>query len=232
MQVNAHGNAALVDGTQKIHGNSAQAHGAQKAHGQNAHQGGGPFRMAQTMDPVAQLFGETTTELLNDLNTGQTSLSAYADSKGVAQTDLLDAIKQGLQSWSPNGKHFLTDPALTNIATAIANRMHGGGVAPTTAPSGAAGAGGVGTDTDGDDDAGTTDAPGATGAGNAADPAAALKLDIERLLVDLQALQSSVAANGAGTPPPDATGSGTSNIWSSAAITDLVNRLSQVDQAL
>ena len=84
-------------------------------------------RMQQALAPVAQLFGETTDQLMSELQSGKTSLSALAQSKGVSQTDLVNAIKQGLsQNASSNGQ-TLSDSQLTNIANRIANQVHGAG---------------------------------------------------------------------------------------------------------
>ena len=60
-------------------------------------------RCKQILGPVAQLFGESTQQLTNDLQSGKTSLTQLAESKGISQTDLLSAIQQGLQQSSANG---------------------------------------------------------------------------------------------------------------------------------
>ena len=60
-------------------------------------------QMQQILGPVAQLFGESTQQLTNDLQSGKTSLTELAESKGISQTDLLSAIQQGLQQSSANG---------------------------------------------------------------------------------------------------------------------------------
>src|SRR5882762_9383434 len=61
-------------------------------------------RMQQALAPVAQLFGESSDQLMSELDSGKTSLSALASQKGVSQTDLLNAIKSGLQQTAaPNG---------------------------------------------------------------------------------------------------------------------------------
>jgi len=82
-------------------------------------------RMQQALTPVAQLFGESSDQLMSELQSGHTSLSALAASKGISQTDLVNAIKSGLQQSAPNGT-TLSDTQLTNIANRIANHKHGG----------------------------------------------------------------------------------------------------------
>jgi hypothetical protein len=83
-------------------------------------------QMQQTLGPVAQLFGESTQQLTNDLQSGKTSLTQLAQSKGISQSDLLSAIEQGLQQSSSGSGQSLTPTQLTNIANGIANRVHGG----------------------------------------------------------------------------------------------------------
>jgi len=83
-------------------------------------------RMQQALAPVASLFGETPDQLMSELNSGNTSLSALAAQKGVSQTDLVNAIKQGLQSTAPANGQAPSDTQLTNIANRIANHRHGG----------------------------------------------------------------------------------------------------------
>ena len=82
-------------------------------------------QMQQTLGPVAQLFGESTQQLMTDLQTGKTSLSQLAQSKGIPQTDLLNAIEQGLQASSAANGTQLSGTQLTNLANGIANRVHG-----------------------------------------------------------------------------------------------------------
>lgn len=82
--------------------------------------------MQQGLAPVAQLFGESTDQLMSELSSGKTSLSALASQKGISQTDLIDAIKQGLQQNAPSGQ-TPSDSQLTNMANRIANHKHGGG---------------------------------------------------------------------------------------------------------
>ena len=81
--------------------------------------------MQQALAPVAQLFGESSDQLMSELQSGNTSLSALASSKGISQTDLVNAIKSGLQQAAPNNGTALSNTQLTNLANRIANRKHG-----------------------------------------------------------------------------------------------------------
>jgi hypothetical protein len=120
------------------------------------------------MGPVASLFGESPDQLMQELQSGHTSLSALAQQKGISQTDLVNAIKQGLQSTSANnGAPALSDAQLTNIANRIANHRHGGGHHHH--------GGGV----DATDNTST-------------DPASTIQTDVQKLIADLQ---QSPAAN-------------------------------------
>jgi hypothetical protein len=83
-------------------------------------------RMQQAFAPVAQLFGDTTDQLTQELQSGTTSLSDLAKAKGISQDDLINAIKEGIAQTSGNGAPNLNDTQLTNIATRIANHNHGG----------------------------------------------------------------------------------------------------------
>ena len=76
-------------------------------------------RMQQAFAPVAQLFGESTDQLMSELQSGSTNLTDLAKTKGISQTDLVNAIKQGVTQTS------LNDTQLTNIATRIADHKHG-----------------------------------------------------------------------------------------------------------
>ena len=82
-------------------------------------------RMDAALGPVASLFNESVDQLESDLKTGNTSLSALAQSKGISRDDLIGAIKQGLQQAAANGGPQLSGTQLTNIANNIANRTHG-----------------------------------------------------------------------------------------------------------
>jgi hypothetical protein len=83
-------------------------------------------RMQQAFAPVASLFGETSDQLMSELQSGKTSLSDLAKTKGISQDDLINAIKQGISQTAGNGAPNLSDTQLTNIANRIANHKHGG----------------------------------------------------------------------------------------------------------
>jgi hypothetical protein len=133
-------------------------------------------RTEQAMGSVAQLFGESSDQLVNELSSGRTSLSELAKSKGISQADLTNAIHQGLQQASGSSGTKLSDTQLTNLTNRIANHVHGGHHHHAGGAKGAAGASvvsaiapsKVGTDADGDND-GTTAAATAASSG---DPAA------------------------------------------------------------
>jgi hypothetical protein len=127
-------------------------------------------RMQQTLSAVANLFHETPDQLASELQSGNTSLSALAASKGVSQTDLVNTIKQSIQSSSPNGAS-LSDAQLTNIANRVANHTHGGHHHHHS---------------------GSSDA---TSSGSSTDPNSEIQTDIQKLISDLQA----ASANGATT---------------------------------
>ncbi len=207
MTVGAIGNTSLLDPSQTVGASSWQT------------------RMQQALGPVAQLFGESAQQLMSDLQSGKTSLSALAQSKGISQTDLVNAIKQGLQQSSANGGPQLSDTQLTNLANTIANRVHGGhhhrggAMNAVGGTSTAAAASGVGADSDGDNDgSGAVGSGGvtATSSGNTA-----IQTDVERLVFDLQSmLQSSSMAT---------TGANTSSTTTTA---NVLNQLSQFNQTL
>ena len=72
------------------------------------------------------------TQLRTDLQSGDTSLTALAQSRGISQTDLIDAIKssetsRGWQQTQANGGPELSDAQMTDLANRIANRVHDGG---------------------------------------------------------------------------------------------------------
>ncbi len=64
---------------------------------------------------------------MSELNSNKTSLSDLATQKGVSQTDLLTAIKAGLQQTAASNGQTPSDTQLTNIANRVANHKHGGG---------------------------------------------------------------------------------------------------------
>jgi hypothetical protein len=83
-------------------------------------------QIASTLGPVAQLFGESTSQLEGELQTSGTSLSSLAQQKGVSQSDLVSAIQQGLQSAASANGQALSSTQIANIANRIANHVHGG----------------------------------------------------------------------------------------------------------
>ena len=119
-------------------------------------------RMQQSMAPVAQLFGMTGDQLMSAVQKSGGSLSDFATSKGVSNTDLTAAIKQGLQDNAPNGVQ-LSDTQLTNLAQRIENHKPGDvrPGAPSTSPTNAV-------------------------AASSSD----LKADLEKLIADLKASNS------------------------------------------
>ena len=136
-------------------------------------------QMQQMLGPVAKLFGETPQQLMSDLQTGKTSLSQLAQTKGISQTDLLHTIEQGLQQSSANTGHQLSASQLTNLANGIANRVHGGHHHHhgDSAASGSSAS------------SNTT----ATSSSSSTNPLAAIEQDLQQLLTDLGSLYS---ANG------------------------------------
>jgi len=92
-------------------------------------QTGGQSGMQATLGPVAQLFGMSTSQLDQALQSGE-SLNDIATAKGVSQSDLINAISQGIQQSQPPGTVALSATQLTNIANRIAghhHHHHGGG---------------------------------------------------------------------------------------------------------
>jgi len=153
-------------------------------------------RMQQSMAPVAQLFNMTSDQLMAAVRNSGGSLADYAASKGISNADLSTAIKQGLQENAPNGVQ-LSDSQLTNMVQRIEDHKPGDG--PQGPPPSA-----------------TTNAVGVTGTGVSS---ADLKTDLEKLIADLKAVESSTAS--AGTTSGTDTSSDT-----------LVQILSQIDAQL
>jgi hypothetical protein len=187
-------------------------------------------RMQQALGPVAQLFGESAQQLMSDLQSGKTSLSALAQSKGISQTDLLQAIKQGLQQSSASGGSQLSATQLTNLANTIANRVHGhhhhgGGMSGVSGAS-TSGTSGVGTDSDGDNDG---SGGGSAGVTSASSNTSALQTDVERLMFDLQTMLQSSSTS---ATSPSATSANSTSTWSNTSSANLLNQLSQFDQTL
>jgi hypothetical protein len=158
-------------------------------------------RMQQAMAPVAQLFGTTPEQLMQAVQESGGTLSDYAASKGISQTDLTAAIKQGLQSNAPNGTQ-LSDTQLTNIADRIENHKphghhhHGAPPADPTAGSGVTG------------------------------DASAIKSDLEKLMADLKAAGATGAVDPTATTT-DPTDSTSTNSVSTNALLDLLSRFDQ-----
>ena len=163
-------------------------------------------RIESALAPVAQLFGESAQQLESELRSGKTSMTALAQSKGVSQSDLVDAIKKGLQDGAKAGGVQLSDTQLSNLANGIANRVHGGrhhlhrgvdaaggvtagGAAAGAAATGSSASAGAAVDADGDHD-GTPGGPGPLGAPK---PSAAHST-ISRLLFELQAQAAATTA--------------------------------------
>ena len=217
MTVGAISNTAILDPSQTVGASSWQT------------------RMQQALGPVAQLFGESAQQLMSDLQSGKTSLSALAKEKGISQTDLLNAIKQGLQQSSANGGSQLSDTQLTNLANTIANRVHGGHHHHGAAMSGIGGASnanttgtvGVGSDSDGDNDG--SGGAGAGGVTSASGSASAVQTDVERLMFDLQSMLQSNASTASSSSQASAN---STNTWSNSSSANLLNQLSQFDQTL
>ncbi len=127
-------------------------------------------RMQQSMAPVAQLFGMSSDDLMSAVKASGGSLADYAASKGISSSDLTAAIKQGLQANAPNGVQ-LSDSQLTNLAQRIENHKPGDG--PQGPPPGG-GAGGV----------------------SASDANSTIKTELEKLIADLKATESTTSTDG------------------------------------
>lgn len=86
---------------------------------------GAESRMQGAIGSAAQLFGMSQSDLTSLLNSGQ-SLAGVASSKGISQTDLVSAIKQGVQQATPQGG---TSGPSGSLLDRIANRIatHSGG---------------------------------------------------------------------------------------------------------
>jgi hypothetical protein len=125
-------------------------------------------RMEQSMAPVAQLFGMTSDQLMSAVKDSGKSLADYASSKGISSTDLTAAVKQGLQSNAPNGVQ-LSDTQLTNLAQRIEN--HKPGDRPQGPPP-----------------------SGAIGGATSTDSTSTIKSEVEKLLEDLKANETSSAS--------------------------------------
>ncbi|MGO9877037.1 MAG: hypothetical protein ACLPVY_24940 [Acidimicrobiia bacterium] len=138
--------------------------------------------MQATLGPVAQLFGMSTSQLDQALQSGE-SLNDIASAKGVSQSDLIAAISQGIQQSQPPGTVALSATQLTNLANRIAghhHHHHGGGGGGSSSSS-------------------TT---------SSTNPLSAVDQDVDQLLQDLTTALSSngstsINASGTGTTPLD-----------------------------
>ena len=89
-------------------------------------------RIRRAVELVAQLRAERDAAVAEPLPSGQVliaeqtgeSLNDIASSQGVSQTDLTNAIKQGIQQAQPAGAAPLSDTQLTNIANRVAGHHH------------------------------------------------------------------------------------------------------------
>jgi hypothetical protein len=178
-------------------------------------------RMEQSMAPVAQLFGMTSDQLMSAVKASSKSLADYASSKDISSSDLIAAIKQGLQDNAPSGVQ-LSDSQLTNLAQRIENHKPGGG--PQGPPPG-----------------------GSVGGVASTDSTSTIKSEVEKLLNDLKASESSsTSASGtSSTTKTDleqlvadlqasdsTTADGTSNTSGSVSTNALVDVLTRFDQQL
>jgi hypothetical protein len=155
--------------------------------------------MQQAMAPVAQLFGMSSDDLMSAVKASGGSLADYAASKGISSSDLTAAIKQGLQANAPNGVQ-LSDSQLTNLAQRIENHKPGDG--PQGPP------------------------PGAAGGASATGSSSTIKKELEQLIADLKASESTTATDGT-------TSSSTSTIKTDLdkLISDLKTSESQTDSS-
>lgn len=80
-------------------------------HGHHRH-----HAISAAMDSVAQLLGTTTSDLATSMQSGQ-SLASLASSKGVSQTDLVNAITTALQGADSNLSADQAKQLATSLAT-------------------------------------------------------------------------------------------------------------------
>jgi uncharacterized protein YidB (DUF937 family) len=100
--------------------------GTTTTQGHHHHHHGG----AAAMDAASKLLGMSTTDLTSALQSGQ-SLTSIASSKGVSQSDLVNAMATALQGANSN---LTTDQAM-GIATQMATQIPGAQNQPWTAGS-------------------------------------------------------------------------------------------------
>ena len=155
-------------------------------------------RMQQSLAPVAKLFGMTSDQLMSAVKASGGSLADYAASKGISTDDLTAAIKQGLQDNAPNGV-TLSDTQLTNLAQRIEN--HKPGDVPQGPP--------------------PADATNATDSSSAS---STLKTDLEKLIADLKALDSTSTSTATSTAT---NGTGTTSSNPTSALLDTLVRIDQ-----
>jgi hypothetical protein len=79
-----------------------------------------------TFDNAAKLLGMSTDDLQSALKSGKT-LDDLAQDKGVASSDLTNAVKADLQAGKPAGAPDLSDDQLTLMATNVAAGKGPGG---------------------------------------------------------------------------------------------------------
>ena len=96
--------ASVVDMTQQVGGHRAHHRGPD---------------MDQAMAPTAKLLGLSTSDLKQQVDSGQT-LEQIADAQGVSKDDLLGSIKEGLKASKPDGAPELSEAQLTEMAGNIA----------------------------------------------------------------------------------------------------------------
>jgi len=115
-------------GSQPLDPNSSiQGAGATGAtHGHHGHHR--HHAVSAAMDSAAQLLGTTANDLATSLQSGQ-SLSSIATSKGVSQTDLINAMSTALAGADSN----LSAAQATQLATSMVNGpSQGNGASPWT----------------------------------------------------------------------------------------------------
>ena len=99
---------------------------------------GAEGRMAAAVSAVSSLFLMSSAQLTSALASGQ-SMTSIATAKGVSSSDLMTAIKTGVQQGAPQGSAAPGGSVLTKIASNIAqhtgsvtgghHRHRGGGTA-------------------------------------------------------------------------------------------------------
>jgi hypothetical protein len=159
-----------------------------------------PPSAQQVLQPVANLLGTTSQNLINQMQSGST-LSGIAAQQGVSQNSLLSAIEQGLQSTNPQGSALAQNGSPSSLATVAANIANG------TAKVGGhhhhhhGGAPPVSTSTDTDDDSDSSGTAGSSSVSNSTVNSLAAILGVDPTTL-LQALSSGssvseiAAANG------------------------------------